>query len=65
MCKELYFISSKCYTNFITTEPFKITIFLYNTGCLKLVSIACLGLEVAELKEEDMPMVFFTIFNRH
>ena len=44
MCKELYFISSKCYTNFITTEPFKITIFLYNTGCLKLVSIACLGL---------------------
>ena len=57
MCKELYFISSKCYTNLTTTEPFKSTIFLYNTGRSKLVIIACLGLEVAELKEEDMPMV--------
>ena len=29
---------------------------LYNTCLLYLVIIACLGLEVAELKEEDMPM---------
>jgi hypothetical protein len=27
------------------------------TGILQLVIIACLGLEVAELKEEDMRMV--------
>jgi len=30
---------------------------LYNTGLLLLVIIACLGLEVAELKEEDMPIL--------
>lgn len=44
MCKELYFISSKCYTNLTTTEPFKSTIFLYNTGRSKLVIIASFGL---------------------
>jgi len=26
-------------------------------GLLELVIIACLGLEIAELKKEDMPMV--------
>ncbi len=30
---------------------------LYNTGLLLLVIIAVLGLEVAELKEEDMPIL--------
>ena len=30
---------------------------LYNKGLLYLVIIAFLGLEVAELKEEDMPIV--------
>jgi len=30
---------------------------LYNTGLLLLVIIACLGLEIVELKEKDVPMV--------
>ena len=49
--------SIKTYLNTTLTAPSNRTKFLYKTGLKKLLIIALRGLEVAELKEEDMPMV--------
>ena len=59
MYKELYYVSSKCYTNFITTEPFNSTKFLYKTGLKKLLIIAVRGL--VSLKKNHNRTIYFII----
>jgi len=49
--------SIKAYLNTTLTAPSNRIKSLYKTGLKKLLIIAFRGLEVAELKEEDMPMV--------
>ena len=49
--------SIKAYLNTTLTAPSNRVKSLYKTGLKKLLIIAFRGLEVAELKEEDMPLV--------